>query len=138
MEKLNEQGYDNNGFFCNVPETDDPVVLWAFYNRVEKAAKEAKNKIAAEALNNLSETENKFVKTPFSGVQMIEKVTRKPKDSLKFVLQQSGYYDLCRKDEIDLKKVDELVKAGMIDKQTVELNIKEDRSQYLKAKVDGK
>ena len=135
MEKLNiQEASDNNGIFASVPKTNDPVELWAFYNRVEKEAREAKNKIAADAINNVSETNNKFVRTPFSGVQMIEKVTRKPKDSLKFVLQQSGYYDLCRKDEVDLKKVDELVKAGMIDKQIIDLNIETNRSMYLKAK----
>lgn len=134
MAESNGQASDNNGIFASVPETNDPVALWVFYNRIEKEAKEAKNKIAADALENVSKTHDKFVRTPFGGAQMIEKVTRKPKDSLKFVLEQSGYYDLCRKDEVDLKKVDELVKAGMIDKQIIDLNVETTNSLYLKVK----
>lgn len=107
--------------------------LWAFYNSAEKEAKEAKEKAAKQALVEVSSTEHKFIRTPLGGAQLITKVTRKEKDSLKFFLKQHDMLEVCRKDEIDLKKVDEFVEAGLIP-EDVTNHILENKSSYLQLK----
>lgn len=121
-------------FIASPPAGADPVALWAFYNKAEKEAKEGKEKAAKEALKAVGSTEHKFMKTVYGGAQMISKEVKKAKDSLKFALQNAGHYELCRKDEVDLKKVEELVEAGMLDKEEISKHIQVNSSKYLQLK----
>lgn len=121
-------------FLVPPPAGADPVALWAFYNKAEKEAKDGKDNAAKIALKEVGQTEHKFVRTQYGGAQMVSKVTRKPKDSLKFILQNAGKYELCRKDEIDLKKVDELVEAGLLDETEINQHVQKSDSAYLKLK----
>lgn len=121
-------------FLVPPPADVDPVALWAFYNKAEKEAKAGKEAAAKEAALKVGSTTHKFMKTQYGGAQMISKTVRKPKDSLKFVLQDAGHYELCRKDEVDLKKVDELVEAGMLNKEEIEQHIQTSNSSYLQLK----
>lgn len=121
-------------FLAPPPADADPIALWAFYNKAEKEAKAGKDEAAKVALHEVGKTEHKFVKTQYGGAQMIKKETKKPKDTLKFILQSEGKYDLCRKDEVDLKKVDELIEAGMLDADHINQHIAITTSSYLQLK----
>ena len=131
-----EQAAASNGLSFIVPPPADAnsVALWAFYNKAEKEAKEGKENAAKEALKAVGSTDHKFMKTVYGGAQMISKEIKKPKDTLKFVLQNAGHYELCRKDEVDLKKVEELVEAGMLDKEEISKHIAVNSSKYLQLK----
>lgn len=121
--------------YLKAPAADlDSVALWAFYNQAEKEAKKAKDVIAKKALAEVKKTEHKFLKTPFGGAQMINKELKKPKDSLKFVLQQKGYYELCRTDAVDLTKVNELVESGALDEAEIKQHVEVNTSTYLQIK----
>lgn len=126
----------NNGlsFLVPPPADADPVALWAFYNKAEKEAKELKEKAAKEAAKSVGNTEHKFIRTQYGGTQLISKETRKAKDTLKFVLQSQGHYELCRKDDIDLKKVDELIEAGILDEELIKQHVSVSKSAYLQLK----
>lgn len=130
----NQEVESGSEFLKAPPQNGNPVEIWAFYNAAEKEAKKAKEVAAVIAMKEVSKTDHKFVKTLFGGAQQIAKETRKPKDTLKFVLQQAGHYDLCRKDDIDLNKVDELVEAGMLDADLVKEHIDTKASTYLQLK----
>jgi hypothetical protein len=121
-------------FLALPPVNADPIALWAFYNKAEKEAKEGKEREATIALNEVGKTEHKFVRTQFGGAQMISKVIKKPKDTLKFILKNQGQYELCRKDEVDLKKVEELIEAGILDKNEIMQHIQVTPSAYLQLK----
>lgn len=126
----------NNGlsFLVPPPAGADNVALWAFYNKAEKEAKESKEAAAKRALIDVSKTEHKFIKTQYGGAQMIAKETKKAKDTLKFVLQQAGHYDLCRKDDVDLNKVNELIEIGLLDADQIKEHITITKSSYLQLK----
>lgn len=125
-------------FLVPPPPSFDAVALWAFYNQAEKEAKKAKEGVAATALKEVKSTQHKFMNTQYGGAQMISKETRKAKDTLKFVLQNAGHYDLCRKDEVDLKKVDELVEAGILDEKEISQHIEKKNSSHLQIKSKKK
>lgn len=121
-------------FLQSPPAGATDVEKWAFYNQAEKEAKKAKEAAAKTAILDVHKTEHKFIKTPFGGAQMIDKETRKAKDSLQFVLQSKDVYEMCREEKIDLKKVDELVEAGILDEDELKEHIEVKRSPYLKIK----
>lgn len=135
-EATESENSTSNGlsFLIPPPAGADPIALWAFYNKAEKEAKDGKENAAKVALKEVGKTEHKFVRTQYGGAQMVSKVSRKPKDSLKFVLQNAGHYEICRKDEVDLKKVDELVEAGILDKEEIENHVQAKSSSYLQLK----
>lgn len=121
-------------FLKSPAEGSTAAEIWSFYNAAEKEAKEAKDKAAKQALVDVAGTENKFIRTSLGGAQLITKVTRKAKDSLKFFLQQNDLLEVCKKDDIDLKKVDELVEAGMLPEEEVSKHVSETKSSYLQLK----
>ena len=133
-EKTAEIVSNGLSFIVSPPADLDPVAQWAFYNRAEKEAKSAKDAIAKVALKTVSATHNKFQTTQYGGAQLIEKTTKKPKDTLKFILQQKGQLDMCRKDDIDLKKVDELVEAGILDRSEIDNHIEIKKTSHLQIK----
>lgn len=121
-------------FLVPPPAGADNVALWAFYNKAEKEAKASKDEVAKRAMVDVYKTEHKFIKTQYGGAQMISKQVKKAKDTLKFVLQAEGKYDLCRKDEVDLSKVEELIEAGILDENHIKEHIAVTSSTYLKLK----
>jgi hypothetical protein len=121
-------------FLQSPPEGASNAEKWAFYNAAEKAAKALKDDIAKQAMVDVSATEHKFIRTSLGGAQLVNKVMRKPKDSLKFFLQQHKVLEVCKKDEIDLKKVDELIEAGMLPQEETAAHITENKSSYLQLK----
>lgn len=120
-------------FLQTPPDGASNAEVWAFYNAAEKEAKARKEAAAKEAMVDVNSTDNKFIRTSLGGAQLITKVTRKAKDSLKFFLQNNGVLEVCKKDEIDLKKVDELVEAGMLPEE-VKAHISESKTSYLQLK----
>jgi hypothetical protein len=121
-------------FLQTPPEEASAAEVWAFYNAAEKEAKARKEDAAKQAMTDVSATEHKFIRTSLGGAQLVNKVMRKPKDSLKFFLQQHQVLEVCKKDEIDLKKVDELIEAGMLPKEDTAAHIVENKSSYLQLK----
>lgn len=121
--------------YLKTPAADlDSVALWAFYNQAEKEAEKLKKAAAKVALAEVKKSKDKFVKTQFGGAQMINKELKKPKDSLKFLLQQKGYYELCRADAVDLTKVNELVESGALDEAEIKAHVEVNTSTYLQIK----
>ncbi|QJT70367.1 hypothetical protein [Microcystis phage MaeS] len=121
--------------FIKAPSTEmSDVEKWAYFNAAEKEAKAAKDAVAKQALSTVGQTEHKFIKTQLGGAQMINKSTVKAKDSLKFFLQKHNLLEQCKKDEIDLKKVEVYVEAGVISKEEFEQHISVATSSYLQLK----
>lgn len=120
-------------FLQSPPENASYAEKWAFYNMAEKEAKAEKELVAKLAMNDVSATEHKFIRTSLGGAQLVTKVTRKAKDSLKFFLQQHGQLEICKKDEIDLNKVRELAELGILPEE-VTSHISETKTGYLQLK----
>ena len=65
-------------------------------------------------------------------VTKVSKLTVKPKDSIIQFLQDRDLLRLVKKDEIDMKKVNQLVSAGVISEDELEEHLDVKESSYLK------
>ena len=65
-------------------------------------------------------------------VTKVSKVTVKPKDSIIQFLEDQDLLRVVKKDEIDMKKVNQLVEAGVIDEDELEEHLDIKESTYLK------
>lgn len=65
-------------------------------------------------------------------VTKVSKVTVKPKDSIIQYLQDNGLLKLVKKDEIDMKKVQQLVDTGVIEEEELAKHLDVKETSYLK------
>lgn len=104
---------------------------WIFYKVIEKKLKDEMDKITKGAKEEVIEND-KFYQNKFGKVNYIESETKKPKDSMKDFLNEKGYLEMCLKDEVDLKKAQALVDAGLITKSDLDKHTKSVFKRYLK------
>ena len=104
---------------------------WIHYKLAEAEAKKELEKIKAEALAEV-ERNGGFVTGSNGKAQLVNKTDRRPKESLKTFLAEKGVLELCIKDDIDLKKVQEMIDAGVLDADEVEKHIETKLNSYLK------
>lgn len=104
---------------------------WIYYKKAEAEAKEEIEKLKSEALNEV-ERSGGFFAGVNGMVQRVNKTERKPKESLKTFLAEKGVLEICTKDDIDLKKVQEMVDAGVLTTEEVEPHIQTKDNPYLK------
>ena len=104
---------------------------WLFYKAIEKKLKDEMDKIAEDAKKEVI-ANHKFFQNKIGKVNYIESETKKPKDSMKDFLNEKGYLEMCLKDEVDLKKAQALVDAGLITKSELDEHTKSVFKRYLK------
>jgi len=104
---------------------------WVHYKKVEAAAKKEFEAIKKEALAEV-EANGGYMEGRTGKVQRVQKNDRKAKESIKTFLAEKGVLELCYKDEVDLKKVDEMIDAGVINKEDVQQHIVVKENPYLK------
>lgn len=104
---------------------------WVYYKKVEAEAKTEIKKLQEDALAQVK-TAGGFLVGRSGKAQMVGKTERKAKESLKTFLAENGVLELCTKDDIDLKKVEEMVEAGVLAKEEVENHIITKNNPYLK------
>jgi hypothetical protein len=124
---------DTFNFVKEMPEGLSDFQRYIWLDKAEKEAKKEKDKMKAAIVKGVHDN-NKFVKTDFGNIQWVPKETKSPLDTMKFFLANKGVLDVCKKDEIDLKKVDELIDAGFLSKEEVNSHIKVTQSSYVKVK----
>jgi hypothetical protein len=107
------------------------VERWIYYKQAEKEAQNEIEKIKKKALVEVEDNGGFF--TGSNGkAQRISKTTRKAKESLKTLLAEQGVLELCQKDDIDLKKVQDMIDSNTLNSEEVEVHIETKDSPYLK------
>jgi len=104
---------------------------WIHYKLAEAEAKKELDKLKAEVLIEV-EKNGGFVTGTNGKAQRVSKTERRPKESLKTFLAEKGLLELCTKDDIDLKKVQEMIDAGELKAEEVEQHIETKANPYLK------
>ena len=104
---------------------------WIFYKRLEDYAKNEKKKLEKATVASVEDAGG-FSRTEYGSATVNSRTNRKATDDLKFYLDEKGYLDICQKDDIDIKKVDELIDAGILDKEEVYRHIEESETKFLK------
>lgn len=104
---------------------------WVHYKNAESEVKKAIDELKATALDQVSSAGG-FLVGRTGKAQMVNKTERKAKESLKTFLAEEGILEMCTKDDIDLKKVQDMVEAGVLDKEAVEAHIITKENPYLK------
>lgn len=109
----------------------DPIDEWVNLKRAESYVKGLLDNLKSEVSSKVTEHEG-FVKTASGGAQTYTRTEVKPKDSLRFLLEKQGVLDICTKDELDMKKVNEIVEAGIITPEQLSDNVTIKETQILK------
>lgn len=118
-------------FITKPNENLSNVEKWIYYKKIENYAKKEIEKLKKEALTEV-ESKGGFFTGSIGKAQMINKTNRKPKESLKTFLAEKGILEMCQEDSIDLKKVQEMIDADILQKEEVEKHIELKNSSYVK------
>ena len=113
------------------PKEMSDIEKWVYLKELESKIK-LELKVVGENVNSELEELGGFSRTETGSVQQVKRITSKPKDELKFFLQEKGVLDICKKDEIDLSKVKELIECGVLDNEEVESHLEITETSYLK------
>ena len=106
---------------------------WAYLKELEGKLK-LELKVVGEKVKQEFGYEGGFKQTKFGNVQQVMRVTQKPKDDLKFYLAEMDVLEVCKKDDIDLTKVKDLIESGYLDNEEVEKRLETTETSYLKFK----
>jgi len=104
---------------------------WLYYKRIENEAKNGLAEIAKEAFLQV-DTNGGFYSGANGKIQKVNKTNKKAKESLKTLLAEKGVLELCQKDEIDLKKVESMVEAGIVTQEEYDEHVSTISAPYLK------
>lgn len=117
-----------------LPEENSKVwEKWIHYKLAEKEVKDELSKLKSETEKAVS-GQGDAIQTQQGKIQFIRSETKKPKDSIQKFLLDKGYLHLCKKDDIDLKKVNDLVKAGAIPEDELNEHLDIASKEYLSLK----
>lgn len=116
--------------YINEPDNMTETQRWAFYKMLSKSISVELRKIEENVMNDIEE----FKETEYGKIQKITKVTFKPKEELKMYLSDKDVLDICKKDEIDMAKVKELVESGVLDEEELSNYLTPRSTDYLKFK----
>ena len=106
---------------------------WAYLKELEGKLK-LELKVVGEKVKQEFGYEGGVKQTKFGNVQQVMRVTQKPKDDLKFYLAEMDVLEVCKKDDIDLTKVKDLIESGYLDNEEVEKRLETTETSYLKFK----
>lgn len=109
------------------------VEKWTFLKELERQLKLEMKVIEEEVKGQLKENGG-YCRTSMGSVQEVTRTTVKPKDGLKFYLDEMDVLDVCKKDDIDMAKVNELIDCGYLDFEKVKEHLEIQESSYLKLK----
>lgn len=104
---------------------------FAYFKNLEAEIKAEIDKIKKDALAQV-EASGGYFEGRTGKVQRINKTEIKPKESLKEFLAEKGVLELCYKDDIDLKKVNDMVDGGFFSKEELEQHLNIKPNPYLK------
>lgn len=119
---------------CLVAKVNDDMSVvdkWMRYKKAEKMIKDELSALSKEAADAVSKNDG-FYQSPLGKVTEVKRKNKKPKDSLKFFLEEKGLLEQCKKDDIDIRKVDELIKAGVLSSNDVSDHFEINESFYLR------
>lgn len=106
---------------------------WAFLKELERQLK-LEMKVIEEGVKGQLKENGGYCRTSMGNVQEVTRTTVKPKDGLKFYLDEMDVLDVCKKDDIDMAKVNELIDCGYLDFEKVKEHLEIQESSYLKLK----
>lgn len=130
-EPENPVRQDDDSLF-KLPEADLTLAeRFAHFKRIEAELKKEIDKVKGDALYQVKASGG-FFEGRTGKVQMIDKTETKPKESLKEFLAEKGVLELCYKDDIDIKKVKDMVDGGMISKEELDQHLVVKQNPYLK------
>lgn len=109
------------------------IEKWTFLKELERQLK-LEMKVIEESAKGQLKNEGGYCRTSMGSVQEVVRTTVKPKDGLKFYLDEMDVLDVCKKDDIDMAKVNELIDCGYLDSKKVEEHLEIRESSYLKLK----
>lgn len=132
--KPSPQGSKIGKLFEEPPFDSSLVDQFIYYKKIEKEIKSRLESIKSVATNIVKDENEGFYRNPTGAVQVVKKTERRAKESLKTFLAERGLLDALRKDDIDLKKVDDAVKAGLIEEEELTKHIVKKDNSYLKLK----
>ena len=110
-----------------LPDGLSPMQKWLMLKDLETLIKQE-----LEAIKDEVAIEFDAGNTADGQVTKVSKVTVKPKDSILQFLQDRDLLRLVKKDDIDMKKVNQLVDAGIISEAELEEHLDVKESSYLK------
>ena len=120
--------------FINLPEGLTDVEKLIFYRKVIDEAETEINKLKSSTISFLSNN-NDFYENGYGKLQRVTRISDKPKETLKVYLEEKGLLEMCKKDEINLGKVKELIEAGVIDEKETFKHIDRKAIPYIKFKA---
>ena len=100
-------------FNINLPNFNNDTEKYIYFSKLEKEAKKEKDQ-ARKALSAAFNGQDGKFETGFGGVTRTHKTTVKAADSLQTYLHNIGKLDMCKKDDIDVKKVQEYIELNII------------------------
>lgn len=109
-----------------LPDGLSPMQKWLMLKDLETLIKQELEAIKDEVFNEVD------AGNADGQVTKVSKVTVKPKDSILQFLQDRDLLRLVKKDEIDMKKVSQLVEAGIIGEDELEEHLDVKETSYLK------
>ncbi len=109
-----------------LPDGLSPMEKWLMLKDLETLIKQELEAIKDEVFHEVDEG------NADGQVTKVSKVTVKPKDSILQFLQDRDLLRLVKKDEIDMKKVNQLVETGIIGEDELEEHLDIKETSYLK------
>lgn len=100
-------------FNINLPTFNNDTERYIYFSKLEKEANKAKE-AARKAVSAAFNGQDGKLETGFGNVTRSHKTTVKAADSLQQYLHNIGKLDMCKKDEINVKKVQEYIGLGII------------------------
>lgn len=109
-----------------LPDGLTPMEKWLALKDLETLIKQELEAIKDDVFNEIDDGNAN------GQVTKVSKFTVKPKDSIIQFLQDRDLLRLVKKDEIDMKKVNQLVETGIIGEDELEEHLDIKESSYLK------
>ena len=100
-------------FNINLPTFNNDTEKYIYFSKLEKEAKKAKE-AARKAISEAFNGQDGKLETGFGNVTRSHKTTVKAADSMQQYLLNIGKLDMCKKDELDVKKIQEYINLGII------------------------
>lgn len=115
-----------------IPEGLSAIDMYVYLDKVEKKAKEMKAMYYSEVVSKAAGVKDGF-ETGYGKVSHSFTTKKSAMDSLKVELSKLDMLDICKKDDIDLKKVEKLIKDGVLPEHIKE-HISYNKSDVIKVK----
>ena len=133
VPKFPATSFDPKALYSKPDDNLNYIEKWIHFKRIEKQVKKEMDDLRKQAEKEVIDND-KFYKNNHGKVLYIEQETKKPKDSLKVLLQQKGLLELCKKDDLDMSKVMDLVDAGELSEAEISPHIKTTPKKFLQYK----